>query len=240
MDNLTNEQLEQIISKLQPQITKLILDKIKNTNINSEEKEKDMSESFIKDDPESLFKSSKAELVAICKSKKLPVSGTKQQLIDRILGKTKSKSPSKQIQTKIKSLTEVIKPKKDRTPTSKKAEKLIEKIKSETNLINTLVLRKNKWDNYEHNDTQLVFNQHTKQAIGIQNRETGRVEQLTKKEIELCKQYKFDYVIPENLNTEDDKDDEIEELDEIEEIEEVEEYEEVEDYEEYEEEEVEE
>lgn len=261
MDKLSYQELEQIIIDLQPQITKLILDNIKNNsnigifdsarsdiiptgctsrggNIKTNNIIKGSAscrddivgktESFIKDDSESLYKSSKAELIAICKIKKLTVSGTKQQLIDKILGKTKSTA----IQTKIKTLTEVIKPKANRTPVSKKAEKLIEKIKGDVNEINTVTLRKNKWENHEHLPTKLVFNT-SKQVIGIQNRDNGKVEILTKKEIEICKQYKFEYILPENLNNKDDIDelDEIEEIDELDEIE----YEEVEEYEEYEE-----
>ena len=154
-------------------------------------------------DPE-LMKLSKKELSDLCKAKNLPVSGTKADLIKRIVGNENNKGKSTTSKTSAKQ-PEIIK-------------KLVEKIP-------TIQIRRNNFGNFEHAETSLLFNNNTKRAYGRQN-EDGSVSELTPEDIDLCHKYKFAYDIPENLDKKDDVDDEDdEELDDEEVIEEDEELE---------------
>lgn len=56
----------------------------------------------------------------------------------------------------------------------------------------------NKHNKYEHPETKLVFDKDTKKAIGKQY-EDGSVGDLTANDIELCREYRFDYFIPMTL-----------------------------------------
>jgi len=71
-----------------------------------------------------------------------------------------------------------------------------------------IVIKRNVFDNFEHSDTGLVFNNKTKLVIGKQL-ENGEIDRhLTEKDIDNCHHYKFKYVLPENLdnNKNSDKD----------------------------------
>jgi hypothetical protein len=78
-------------------------------------------------------------------------------------------------------------------------------------------LRKNKFGNFEHFETGLVFQSETETVYGKQN-ENGKVDILTDDDIEQCKKFKFNYKLPDNLNTNKDlnniKIDEVEDEDE--------------------------
>jgi len=191
---------------------------IKSTpqNISVEDIKKD-----VKSNNNTLLKLSKAELVEMCKSKKLKTGGTKQDLVDRLSGEEKSNTSS--VSTKIE--------KKVSPPVIKK---LVEKIPS-------IQIRRNKFDNFEHEETSFVFNNKTQKVYGKQNKD-GSVSDLTSEDIDLCNKYKFSYYIPENLDKKDSlknietEDIEDEEFEVEEELEEEEEFEEEEDDEEEEEE----
>lgn len=165
-------------------------------------------------DPE-LMKLSKKELSEMCKAKKLPVSGTKNDLIKRLLEGEK--------QPKIFSKDENIDRTKSKGKTSQPEviKKLVEKIP-------TIEIRRNAFGNFEHSETHLVINNTTKKIYGRQN-EDGTVSELTPQDIDLCHKYKFLYDIPENLDKknsnllDDDEDDELGDDDENVEEEELEE-----------------
>jgi hypothetical protein len=74
-------------------------------------------------------------------------------------------------------------------------------------------IRKNKFGNMEHFETGLVFKNSV--VIGTQN-QNSKIDNLTDKTIELCKKYKFNYTIPDNLsvNNKDLDEEDEEELDE--------------------------
>ena len=123
----------------------------------------------------SLNKMLKKELVELCKSKGLKYSGTKSELISYI------QNGEKKQDIKIK-----------------KQEK--------NNVLNNLVskipeiaIRRNNFGNFEHPETNLVFDNSSKKVIGKQKKD-GTIENLNKETIELCKQYKFNYDLPSNLN----------------------------------------
>ena len=156
-----------------------------------------------------LTKLSKSELVEMCKAKKLKTSGTKQDLADRL------SCEDTLIQTKLVSKTE----KKVSPPIIKK---LIEKIPS-------IQIRRNKFDNFEHDETSFIFNNKTQKVYGKQNKD-GSVSDLTPEDIDLCNKYKFSFYIPENLdkkiNSKNiDNREELEDVDDFE-VEEEEEFEE--------------
>ena len=69
--------------------------------------------------------------------------------------------------------------------------------------INSLIIKRNKWDNYEHLPTRFVFNPNTKIVFGKQEND-GKVSRLTKQDIDLCNQYKFKFMLPSNLNEDED------------------------------------
>ena len=85
--------------------------------------------------------------------------------------------------------------------------------------------RKNNFGNVENSETVFVFDIKTNQVIGKQ-RDDGKVDDLTEEDIEVCKKFKFTYVIPDNLDKggievddevvemDDDVDDDVEEEEE--------------------------
>ena len=142
---------------------------------------------------------SKSELVSQCKAKQLKVTGTKDELIAILTGNEPAKKVTKKSEAKSK---EVVKP-------------VIKKIQS---TLSTIKLRFNQFSNFEHRETSLVFNK-DKQVIGKQM-EDGNIASLTKEDIETCKQYKFSFVLPENINTNSKESVSIDELNDEEIIEE--------------------
>ena len=78
-------------------------------------------------------------------------------------------------------------------------------------------IKRNSHGNYEHTETKLVFDNQTKQAIGTQN-EDGTISTLTEHDIDVCKQYKFNYSLPDNLDENSTEEVVVEEMVEEEEI----------------------
>lgn len=76
------------------------------------------------------------------------------------------------------------------------------KKKSVESSVPIIYIYKNKKGQYVHPETSLVFNRETKRVIGVCK--DDEVIALTRKEITLCRQYKFDYDIPENLDVKDE------------------------------------
>jgi hypothetical protein len=64
--------------------------------------------------------------------------------------------------------------------------------------IQTIYIRRNKYGNYEHEPTGLVFDKDEKVVYGVQR--GVDVLDLSEAELELCKKYKFTPRIPENLD----------------------------------------
>jgi hypothetical protein len=151
-------------------------------------------------DPE-LMKLTKKELSEICKTKKLPVSGTKTDLIKRIL---ETSSETKINKTSSNNSNSNSKPTQPDI-----IKKLVDKIP-------VIQIKRNSHGNYEHSETKFVINNTTKKVYGKQN-EDGNISELTKEDIDLCHKYKFSYDIPENLDKKDLEDDE-DEIDDLEEI----------------------
>jgi len=152
-------------------------------------------------DEATLSQYKKAELQALCREKALKCTGTKEQLVGYLLGKeggSSSKPPVAKKETKKTEDTKNI-----LTPVAKKL----------TSSIPTVAIRRNQHGNHEHSDTSLVFDKKTKKAIGKQN-DDGSIDDLTPDDIDICNQWKFQYVIPDNLDKKIElKDVKVDELD---------------------------
>lgn len=144
---------------------------------------------------------SKAELTSLCKARGFKTTGTKDQLIGALTGK--SVEPAKPA-----AKTAASKAKQQQAPPTPPVKKVIQAS------VPTIQLRRNDFGNCEHRETGLVFDTDTKQVIGKQNKD-GTIDSLTDEDIDTCNKYKFLYVIPTNLdrNKSDLKHVEVEELD---------------------------
>ena len=148
---------------------------------------------------ENLLKYTNKELGALCKSNGYKCTGTKGILINRLLGKDPD---GKVVVKKVKKSSEPI---------------IIKKVIAN---IPNIVIRRNSFNNYEHPDTHLVFDNETKIVIGKQN-DDGSIDTLSKEDINQCNAFKFKFKCPDNLDDnktkKDDDDDDEEDEDEDEE-----------------------
>lgn len=107
------------------------------------------------------------------------------------------------------------------TSTKKKAEQkesVAPAVKALTETSPGFKVNINKWRNYEHAETSLVFNRETEQVIGKQATD-GSVTPLTADDIQVCKNFGIKYKLPPNMSSSaDDKDDEAEEPESEEEL----------------------
>ena len=150
-------------------------------------------------DLKQILTASKQELRVECQKRKLKISGTKSELIQRLTGK---ETPTKKKKTP---------PKKKKTPPKKKKTLIIDKI--QTFQSQTIKIRKNKFGNYEHSDTKFVLDKDTQKVVGTQN-DDGSIQPLTPSNIDLCNKYKFSYEISQLCDQKiASNDDEIKELD---------------------------
>jgi hypothetical protein len=147
---------------------------------------------------EIMMKSTVAELKAICKQRNLKVSGTKNDLIARLMGKEepspKNKPESKSSESKPKTETKTAKVEKAQakvleTPVAKKL----------TANIPQVLITRNSFGRYEHAETGLVFDSASRVVIGKQLPD-GTVDHLTEDDIDMCNAFKFPYELPTNLD----------------------------------------
>lgn len=197
---------------------------------------------------ETMSKLTVAELKAICKQRNLKLSGTKSDIIGRLMGKPEAESPkeakpSKDAKPSKETKTAEPKPK----TAAKKAEVAQAKVldtpvvkKILSNNIKQVLITRNKFNRYEHAETGLVFANETRTVIGKQLPD-GTIDHLTEEDIDTCNAFKFQYELPPNLDhkaklndvvvKELDEDEELDADDikeeELIEVEEEEEYEEV-------------
>jgi len=183
---------------------------------------------------ERLSKCTKPELSALCKSKGLKCTGTKDVLLQRLLEKedTGDKVESKKVETvskKTESKKVEVKSKKASNSNPPVVEKLLQERKDP-------IARRNEHGNFFYPGTRIVLDQKAT-AIGVQE-DDGTVSELTDDDIDECKKYKITYKMPtnldkktdlENIKVEELDEDNLENTDEIVEEEEEEEIEEIED-----------
>jgi hypothetical protein len=60
-------------------------------------------------------------------------------------------------------------------------------------------VKRNKYGNFEHHDTKFVFGKNERKVIGKQG-DGKQLKPLSVEDIEKCKQLRFEYVLPTNLN----------------------------------------
>ncbi len=149
----------------------------------------------------SLKKKLKKDLQNMCSDLGYSKSGTKDQLIARILGGVDEVS-----ETKTKAVSKKAVSKKADTPKNPVATKLTAKIP-------VISIRRNQFGNHEHVESGMIFDPKTKKVIGKQNID-GSIDSLTPGDIDRCNQYKFDYQMPDNLDNKEGLDDvSVDELD---------------------------
>lgn len=170
--------------------------------------------------PERLNKCTKVELEALCRHHAVKVTGKKDELIERLIAVSKGENVPKPTRGK---KTETASFKTKNVANSKEAraaaaKSLVEKILEDSK--NTSIpVRPNKFGNLEHPSTGIVFDRKSMKALGKQE-DDGTLSDLTEDDIEFCKQNKYSYNIPENLDKNLDlKNVKIEELDEDSDIE---------------------
>ena len=145
-------------------------------------------------DEKKLKKLKKPELKEMCKEKGLKLTGTKSDLIGRLLNGKPQEAKKKSPKTKKKETVPVVK-------------------KLQENL-SVMVIRRNAFGNLEHSESSMIFDRKTKKVIGKQNK-NGNIDELTVADIDICNKYKFDYNLPENLDLNSGLDDvAVEELEE--------------------------
>ena len=186
--------------------------------------EKSMMEKKMQQYMEQYFKKKKKEeLVSICKEKGISYKGNKFEIVLRLIEfeKNKGEEVKQKQQSQLDTLWKVstknnhdIKCKNDNDDTRcKKNEKSgwtsknnIKRGQEKYPLSQEVIsIFKNIFGNYVHPLTNLVFSPLSQKVIGIEDEE-GNVKDLQRKDLELCKKWKFPYEYPAFLN-EADKDD---------------------------------
>jgi len=117
---------------------------------------------------------SKAELQQMCKDKNVAHTGTKAVLIDRLLNKEPTPPTSKKTSPGRK---------------KKKVADVIQKIQHNVPIIH---IRRNAFNNYEHVETEFVFDETNQMVVGKQMAD-GNIADLTEADLEICKEYNFKY-----------------------------------------------
>jgi hypothetical protein len=118
----------------------------------------------------------KSQLIEMCKSKNLKVSGNKTELITRIL-ESESK-PHSVVSVGVPQQPQIIK-------------KLVEKIPK-------LEIKKNAAGYFVHAETSFVFDIKSQKVYGKLIED--KIEELSPEDIDTCNKYKFSYILPNNLD----------------------------------------
>ena len=128
------------------------------------------------------------ELKRDCQSRELVSSGTKDQMVLRLLGVVEEISEVPKVSAP--------KPKRRRQSAKKQKDNVLDKLKASAPLVR---VRRNKFNNFELADTGLVLNEESRQIIGRQDG-SGRVHPLTAEDIEYCQDNMIAYLLPANLS----------------------------------------
>lgn len=166
----------------------------KKPTVQKEEEKEEKKPSSVEVTVESVVKMTKPELAGVCKGRGLKVSGARQELIDRILEDLKKGSSGPVDDAPAKKQTTLTK------SALLKKEANTSVLKKITATVPTLQIKRNKFGNYEHAETGLIFNKEDKTVVGKQG-ENGDLLELDDEDIENCKRFKFTYTIPENLDS---------------------------------------
>ena len=189
-----------------------------------EEKKSPMRESKEKDKEDEITRekiistsTTKDMLAAFCKKKGLKQSGKKEELVQRLLETLTNKTISSSSSSSSSSKPSVSNSNVSKSSSSKKEEPSV--IKAVKEASGKIEVTRNKFGNYEHTASGLVFNE--KKLVYARQQSNGELSDLVSEDIELCKKYKLPYKLPENLNVNKNLDDvKIDEIDDEEEDEE--------------------
>ena len=140
-----------------------------------------------------LSKYKKTELQDLCRKKGVKCSGTKDELVNLLLGKNSVES-SGTPKAKSKSKTSSVEKEIEKTPV------VLIQLQSK---IPNITIRRNQYGNHEHAETSFIFDKKTKKVIGKQNK-NGTIDGLTKNDIEICHKMKFTFELPKNLDKKSD------------------------------------
>lgn len=138
-----------------------------------------------------LLKLSKNELVEHCKRRNIKVTGTKNDLIERLTGTKQDTETPKVVSKPASKITSV--QKKVNESAQAEVVKGLFQVKS---IAYKIV--KNEHGNFWHSETQLVYDRDLKKFYGKQN-SNGRIINMTEEDVETCNKYKFPFVMPENM-----------------------------------------
>lgn len=155
-----------------------------------ENQEKSSEDPDLEITKEKILVANKDVLAAMCKKKGLKMSGKKDDLVQRLIESLSSTSSASSASSSV-----------SKTSSKKEESSIIRSLKS---TISDIAIRKNKYGNFEHMQTGLVFGL-DKKVYGRQVE--GEVVPLTTDDIETCKRYKFLCKLPENLNVNKSLDD---------------------------------
>lgn len=172
----------------------------------SDKKEEVTEKKDVKEyNPDNALKYTNVELSEFCKLRKLKSTGKKQELIDR-LNEYEGNGVTVKVETKVKEESKEYKPPggaKQIKKNNEKAKKLLQK----NDIITVKIQRDPRTGWYIDGPTQTVWDPESQIVCGMFIESEERMVPLTKKDIEMCKQYSFSYLIPEDLKDEIDEDD---------------------------------
>ena len=155
-----------------------------------------------------IYKANKAELSAMCKAKGLKCTGTKDELISRLNGGSDKNEMKKESDDKSA---------KKETKKEQGKNNMPSLLRAITSKISDTPIKRNQFGNFEHAETRLVFNRDT-QTVNGKQQDDGTVSSLTDEDIELCKKFKFNFKIPDNLDKDNLDNVKVAEIDDIDEI----------------------
>lgn len=142
-----------------------------------------------------LSKYKKTELQDLCRKKGVKCSGTKDELVNLLLGKNSvESSAAPKAKAKAKSKTSSVEKEIEKAPV------VLIQLQSK---IPNIPIRRNQYGNHEHAETSFIFDKKTKKVIGKQNK-NGTIDVLTKNDIEMCHKMKFTFELPKNLDKKSD------------------------------------
>jgi hypothetical protein len=201
---------KQYISEISKQynIPEVDLTEIWNVKFSSNLQLKSSDESGKELSEKELLKLKKDELQLMCKDRgiKVSTSKTKDVIIKLLLqgNNVPVDSGTSKIQSKkVEEKATVVKP-------------VLNKLAS---LVPSIMIHKNKHGNFEHSETGFVFDKQHRKVIGKQSSKDEKIEPLTVDDIDICNKYKFQFVLPTNLDKKENLDSiYVDELDDDEEI----------------------
>ena len=139
--------------------------------------------------PKRLSGASKKELQALCRYHGYKVTGNKDILKNRLLGKDPDGKSRKS------SVASVKKSKKQTPPPEQK--EIVKKVQAQ---IPSVSVRRNEHGNFVHPESGLLFDRDSQKIVGRQLDDGTIIKQLTDEDIQVCKRFKFAYDLPQNLD----------------------------------------